>query len=409
MPLLTVRLAGDRRTVRLSQARYRPLGSRIAAGGQWNVPFCASLYADGQSASKVCTMMTGPEAQLAVPQGMRVAAVMPNAGGLGYYRFALDPSELDALIARTRSLAPGEALALGDSVLAGFRAGTVTFDRLLTAAERLAAHPDRDAATKLGMDLVSLGGAILEPSERAAFARRLANIYRPRLNSIGMKPRSAARSKESPDTALLRAALFRIVAVGARDPDARRVLKGAAGAVSADTRPIDIGLRDVAWIVAAQDDPRAQKDMLAPLMLTGQDPLARQHAAQALAAIDDPQVSADVRAMALDERIGPFELYYLLSGQFSNPTTRDAAWSWLATNMQTLAKRLPAFAHGILFELPASLCDAKRRAEVETRLRPMTRALGSGELELARALESIELCVAQKDAHRAEIADALKQ
>jgi hypothetical protein len=408
VPLITVRVADDRRTLQLSQARYRPIGSRIPAGGQWNVPFCATVYADNRAASRVCTMITGTEAQLMLPDDGRVAAVMPNAGGLGYYRFALDPSDLDALIARAGSLAPGEALALGDSVLAGFRAGTVTFDRLLTAAERLAAHPDHDAATRLGMNLVSLAGSILEPSERAPFARRLADIYRPRLKSVGLN-RRAERSKEPPDTALLRAALLRIVAIGARDPEARRAVKGIAAPVSTDAGAVDIGLRDVAWIVAAQDEPRVQKDALAAIMLTGPDPLARQHAAEALGAIDDPQVSAEVRAMALDERMGPLELYYLLTGQFSNPLTRDSSWSWLASNMQTLLKRLPGFSRGRLFELPGSLCDATRRAEVETRLTPTTREIGSGELELARALESIELCAAQKDAHRSGIALALKQ
>jgi hypothetical protein len=52
-------------------------------------------------------------------------------------------------------------------------------------------------------------------------------------------------------------------------------------------------------------------------------------------------------------------------------------------------------------------CDAAHRASVEQFLTPKMRELGEGELELARALEKIDLCVALKNAHKADIATAL--
>ena len=47
------------------------------------------------------------------------------------------------------------------------------------------------------------------------------------------------------------------------------------------------------------------------------------------------------------------------------------------------------------------------RAQGEHFLTPKVRELGTGELELARALESIDLCVALKKSHSRDIAAAL--
>ena len=46
---------------------------------------------------KRCTLTNGPSATLEVPD-MKVAAVMPNAEGAGYYRFAMAPAAMDQLL-----------------------------------------------------------------------------------------------------------------------------------------------------------------------------------------------------------------------------------------------------------------------------------------------------------------------
>ena len=107
----------------------------------------------------------------------------------------------------------------------------------------------------------------------------------------------------------------------------------------------------------------------------------------------------------LDERLGPLEQFTIVTGQFASPASRDGMWAWLSENFDSLIKRLPTFAHGPLVQTSASLCDAAQRVSVEKRLAPKVKTLGTGELELTRALESIDLCVAQKKAHRAAFAE----
>jgi hypothetical protein len=72
-----------------------------------------------------------------------------------------------------------------------------------------------------------------------------------------------------------------------------------------------------------------------------------------------------------------------------------------------LFDRLPGFARTATFDPVSAFCDAPHRASVEQYLTPKVRELGTGELELARALESIDLCVALKKWHSRDIATAL--
>jgi len=157
-----------------------------------------------------------------------------------------------------------------------------------------------------------------------------------------------------------------------------------------------------------QEDGKPFADELMRRAWESDDGLWRQHAAQALGAAEDPNVAAQARTFALDERTRLNELFAISNGHFESPTTRDGAWSWYRENFAAVMRRLPGFARPYAFEVPGNFCDAKHRANVEEFLAPQVRELGMGELEFARALENIDLCVALKQAHAQDIRAALE-
>ncbi|MGH8432216.1 MAG: M1 family aminopeptidase, partial [Solimonas sp.] len=160
VPLVAVRATPDGRRLELSQSRYRPVGSTIAPGALWTIPFCATLLGDAEP-QKICTLMSGAKATLDLPEGVKPAAIMPNAAGAGYYRYSLEPAAVGALLARAMTLSEGEGLALADSLVASYKSGDLTLDQLLDAARALSGHPVRQVATQLGIDLADLGNRIL--------------------------------------------------------------------------------------------------------------------------------------------------------------------------------------------------------------------------------------------------------
>jgi aminopeptidase N len=407
VPLVTVRSTPDGRRLELAQTRYRPVGSTIAPGALWQIPFCATILQDA-GPQKICTLISGARATIDLPAGGTPVAIMPNAAGAGYYRFSLQPAAFDALLTHVNALSEGEGLALADSLAAGFKSANLTLEQLINAARELSQHPVRQVATTLGYELADLGNRVLDTPQRAAFQRRMVEIYKPRLQAMGFDPKASAYANQSADERLLRRTLLYLVAVEARDPELRHVLARAARDSLDQPDALDTGIRDIAWLVAVQEDDKPFADELLRRLRESEDGLWRQHAAQALGAADDPAVGATALAFAIEEHTRVNELFAIGGGQFESAATRNGAWSWYRENFETLMKRLPGFARPYAFEPPGSFCDSAHRAEVEKFLAPEVRKLGAGELELARTLERIDLCVALKQAHAKDIAAALE-
>jgi aminopeptidase N len=120
VPIVTV--TENARDISLSQTRYRPLGVATPAKAQiWQIPLCLA-----RGASPVCSLLQGPSATIPAFAGKK--ALMPNAGGAGYYRFRLNDAGWDRLIAEAGVLPGREALAFADSLWADFAAGRALFN-----------------------------------------------------------------------------------------------------------------------------------------------------------------------------------------------------------------------------------------------------------------------------------------
>ena len=406
VPLVAVRLSADGKRVELAQSRYRPVGSKIAPGAQWKIPFCATLLSES-APQKVCTLMSGEKAALELPADLKEVAILPNAAGAGYYRFSLEPAALSMLLARANSLSEGEGLALADSIVASFKAGGLTLEQLVSAARSLSTHPARQVATATGVELVKLKDRLLDSAQRDALEKMLADIYKPRLQEIGLDARAGVYDSRPADERLLRQTLVNLVAVKSRDPETRHVLARAARASLDQPEALDSGIRQQAWTVAVQEDGKVFADELLRRLPESDDGLWRSDAAEALGAAEDPDVARKARAFVLDERARVDEVFAIVYAQFVSPVTREDTWTWYQQNMRMLLDRLPGFARTATFDPVGAFCDAPHRASVEQFLTPKVRELGTGELELARALESIDLCVALKKSHSRDIAAAL--
>jgi aminopeptidase N len=406
VPLVSVRVAANGRRIELAQTRYRPVGSKIVPGALWKVPFCAKLLT-ATGSQKVCTLMTAPKAAIDVPEGVEPVAIMPNAAGAGYYRFALEPAALDALLARATALSEGEGITLADSLAASFKAGELKLEQLIAAATALAEHPARQVSTALGTELAKYDDRVLDASQRTALQGKLAQIYKPRLQELGYDLRAGAYASRPAEEQLLRRTLLKLVAIDARDPEVRHALARAARASLDQPEALDAGVRDRAWTVAVQEDGKSFADELLRRALETEDGLWRQHAIAAIGAAEDPDAAAMARAFALDKRARTDEIFSIAYSQFESPQTRNDAWTWYQQNISALFERLPGYARAYTFDVMGSFCDPAQRASVDRFLTPKMRELREGELELARALESIDLCVALKNAHSRDIAAAL--
>ncbi|MFN3766617.1 MAG: acetyl/propionyl/methylcrotonyl-CoA carboxylase subunit alpha, partial [Aliihoeflea sp.] len=84
---------------------------------------------------------------------------------------------------------------------ADFAAGNAPFALVVEATRALAAHPDRQAATKLPEWLDTLAVTTLSPEAGAGVERLVGGLYAPRLAQLGLDPRRGAYAGEETDRA----------------------------------------------------------------------------------------------------------------------------------------------------------------------------------------------------------------
>lgn len=383
------------------QSRYARLGTSAPAT-RWGIPLCVRM-SEGQRQCQLLDRDTGAIA------ASGTGALIPNAGGTGYYRFELPSADWDKLIAMAGTLPGGEALAMDDSLYASFQAGRASAVQLLTAAERLSHNPD-SYASDAGIDtLAALAGAgMLSAEGEAGWRRFVGGIFGPRLKAMGLDLRAGAYAKDDPEASQHREQAVWRMAMTARDPALRKDLATAARAyLAGNTAAFDPAWFDTGFRVLLEDGGIDQAKLLAERALASQDPLFRPAALDAIGASGNVSVGRWVLDDFNDPRLRSSERFGLIGGVLGSRNTGDMGFEWLKVHSKELfssssgiflASRMPRMVGGF--------CSAQRADEIAALLRPQLEGK-TGALELERTIERVRSCGVLKDARGAELSAAL--
>jgi aminopeptidase N len=399
VPIVSVDTRGNR--IAVTQTRYQRLGSELLPARTWKIPLCLTR---GERAS--CSLLDTAAATLPAVEG--TGALLPNAGGAGYYRFRLDPAEWDRLVASAAALPGRDAVALADSVWADFAAGTGSFARVVAAARELSGHQERLAATYLSGPLEYVGESMLAAEQAAAFRRLVSSIYAPRLAALGFDPRLGAHKSDPVATQTLRETLVPVVARVARDSAVRALLSEAAARyVDGDPEALDPAYFAVGLGVAVQDRGVPFMTKLKAAIVATSAPDFRRQAVGSLGAADTPELAAAALELA-SSGLQPLEATQVLIVLARWSGSRAVATRYADENFERVAGSLPAFARErMLPSLFQGLCSAEDAARVDAFVRRNREALGGRELGFVRMKERIALCAALKDAKATDIAAVL--
>jgi len=162
---------------------------------------------------------------------------------------------------------------------------------------------------------------------------------------------------------------------------------------------LDANLVGVSLAVAVQDGDATFFDHVLRLFENADDALLRSRLLSALAHTKDPDLSARVRALALDERLRLNEVTTPLRVQMGMNETREPTWNWVKEHFEELRGRLEDGA-GRLPRVGGAFCSEEKAEEVEAFFRQRAEALPGGPRTLANTLEQIRLCAARVETHR---------
>jgi alanyl aminopeptidase len=390
--------------VTLRQSRFLPLGSAGDSRRSWQLPVCIRYEVAG-AVRQHCQMLTAPSQRVELPDGCP-AWIFPNAGGAGYYRFALGPAELRALRSKARGkLSEPEQLALADSLQAAFSAGRLTTTEALEALEPFSASPEPELATAPTSLVRFARDELVPPALRARVESYGRRLYAGRLAAIGFDPRPG----DDENRRLLRKDLVRFLAEVARDPQVRRLARargeaylgiGRGGKIQRDA--VDPDVAATALMVAIQEGGAAVFDAAVKHLSGAREPDVRRNLVIGIGAATDPALGRRVRALALDPKVRVNEIFTLMFVHFSQPENREATWQWLKENTDALLKRIPGFLASVVVRPAMVFCSEERRREVEAFFRPRVERIPGGPRALEQTLEAIGLCSVRRKHHAAD-------
>lgn len=385
----------------IAQSRYARLGT-VAPATKWGVPVCVR-----QGSQRKCELLNGPAMTLNL--GGK-GAVMPNAGGNGYYRFELPKADWDKLIASADTLSGNEALALADSLRASYQAGRASLGQLVALGRKLAANPDSHANGEAfdATDGLSATG-FFDDAAQKAYRKLIERTYAPQLARLGLDLSAGAYAKENPEVTEQR-----------RGVVAR--LAGTAKSAELKTRLADAGEKYLAGDKAALDEmwfgraffsviERGKVEAARRLFdkaLSSQDPSLRPVLLGVIAGSGDKEIGSWVLNEAKDDRLRMSERLNMIRGVIATGGTREMGYDWMKAHLDELlggnggiffASKLPTMLNGF--------CSVARSEEVAKELRPRL-AGKTAELELERTVERIASCGRLLEARKAEASRDMK-
>lgn len=389
--------------VNLTQSRYAPLGSTIEQGQSWEIPVCGH-FGYAEDIVTQCVLMKDKTATLNAVKHGKPEWVMLNADAAGYYRFTLDSAGWTYLLANVDALSTREQLATLDSLKAAFAAGEVETGVYIQGLKTFGKLTHYDVASSAASGLASLDDLVTDSSSadlagltQAMFADRYVAIKNAdTAEGKLLTPTLAALLTGMGQSAELRAEFTKKGA-------AYLGLDGKANTTSVSTNLLTQGLRET-----MRARPHAAASPLLALVKSG-SAVEKRSAISALGAGDDKALAATLREAALSDTgaMTGRQAASLISAMMGNDDLRDETWEWLKANFDDFVNtrvadvrksRMPGF---------AQFCSGERRDEVEAFFNAKADLIPGYQRSLKQTLESIELCVALKEAKSAELESAL--
>jgi alanyl aminopeptidase len=356
--------------------------------------------------ARACTLLREQTAALVLAGAESCPAwVMPNAGGLGYYRAQLNGDLLVPLLDRGMPrLSLPERVSVIDDVQALIRAGTVDVALALGLVKRYAGDDSRHMVTAVASIVDGVRDVVPEEL-RPNFARFIRTLFGARARQLGWVP----ASDEDDDTRLLRARLLRLVTDAGDDVALASDGHWLALAWLEDHDAVDPNLVEVALGAAARYGDHTLFERFYAAAQQAADRRDRQRLLSALASFRDPALVQRALAVVLSATFDIREAMGLLFGGLAAPATRRLVYEFVKEQLDALLTKMPPETGRYLVQVGVAQCDATLKADMAAVFKDRISTLPGGPRVFAQALERLDLCAQQRETHRPGMVQFLRQ
>ena len=413
-PLVDVALAcaaGKPPTLKVTQRRFLPVGSKGSPDQTWQIPMCLRWTLDGDGdgkAQRSCTLVTAREQSIALGEKAGCPTwLLANEAEVGYYRAAYEPRLWRALLGpegRQRLDLP-ETVGVLDDLQALVQAGRVPLGDALALTPSLAADGRRLVAEEVIELVASLHAHLVPADARPSYRRYIGKLFGARARALGWLPKAG----EDEDTRLLRPSLLALVTDEGEEPALAREARALALAWIADRKTLSPDVAATVLRSAARAGDRALFDAYHAEARRASDRHDRELLLHAMGSFRDPAVARAALALVGSNEFDVRETLSILYGLSQEAATRQLGWDYLKGHFDQLTKRLSAEVLAAAPRYAVSFCDEPHQRDMEQFFRDRSPKLPGGPRQLAQAVEESEICRAYVGAQRGGVIAFLQQ
>ena len=399
IPRVTVELKCDGQPrLELTQSRFLPAGVAAPSPSLWWIPVTVRTPAGTSQ-----MLLKDRRGQLPLVDKTCPTWVQANAHGSGYYRAVYAPGTMAGLMAKADLTTP-ERLANLNDLKAMTESGDLSVSESLAIATQFTSHPQHEVA-QAALNVVGGVELMLEPSQRAAYARVWQAAFGKRARQLGL----LEQPQDSADDRAMRAKwVSRYIDLSA-DSALTQQAKALAQQWLQDKKSLPSASRALVLRAAAYQGDRAYFDALAGAAVGNMDRRERSDIYGALAAFRSPELAQSARDLWLSP---DHDIRELMAGARTRGRTealRPGMLSFVTSHFDVIAAKLPKDAPMRFPQLFDGACSSTEADQVEAFFAPLTKTYTGLNKTLAQSLESMRNCAHNRDAQHASLQSYLLQ
>lgn len=316
-------------TLEITQRRFYGDPAVSEGGQRWLVPLVLK-YGTAEGIREHRSLFEGDRATVEL---LGAQWVYPNAGGRGFYRYAMDDASLNALAQHVAELDPEERMMLVDNQWALTRAAKADLGQLFALIAGLRSERDRAVLSAIADPLSWLSTHAVSDELRPRFQSFVIEFFSGLLDELGWDVRPNETLEDKEKRALVLSMLGRVGGSAQVRDEARRRIAGHLDG----SRPLDPDIASaLAGVAAADGDSALYEQYVARMKATADtDPQEEARFRNGLTAFEDVDLVKRTAEACFGDLIRTQDRGLLLFAMLGSRHSRRITWPVVKTNWNT--------------------------------------------------------------------------
>jgi aminopeptidase N len=347
-PVITISKEG-----KVTQSRFHLQGASVE-DKTWAIPLKLTFEKNGEIKREVVFV---DQKTTVLPQLAEANWVYPNDNATGYFRWAVAPSQLEALLSNLDVLNKREKKNVLYNYQALLNAGTVGVDSVMKILNALAKDND-PAVIRAAVSVLAEFDYLVNDDNKAQFAALLNKDYLPLLTSLSLKQ----SENDSADVIRLRNQLYSLLGMHADSKALVEQSETLAKQYIEDTSSLPSGIAGTAIAIATKNSTEKDSEkwlsMLVKAFKEAQLPNVKNTLVYSMH-FSDKQSVFKMLDLALTDDITPANTMYMVVRVARNLDNHALLYEWLENNYEALFAKMPEYHVTRMPEFVSTTCSAE--------------------------------------------------